>query len=293
MWLLCALLSAVCFGLRGILYQWSSQKPIDRNLMLFGVFSTGAVGSLAASWLTAASWPPAVLFGILMGFFSFLANAAMYKGFEVAKAALIAFLVSLASVADLLLALVLWGEKPNLPQWIAFVVVVAGVLLVRYSGDISLKNLRGAHWGVITMLLFSFTDLTNKQATLLAAPLFPTLSLMFMTGAFLFCGTWLAGRIRPRKKTADAASASRGILWNGRKTYGWGLLVGVTNMLGMVFIYLGFTYGVTGLVAAVVSVNVVLIILYAWVFLKEKTTPLEIAGMSLALFGVVLLGMLQ
>ena len=48
MWLLFAGFSAIAFGLRGILYHWTSQKPINRNLMLLGVFSTGVILSLAA-----------------------------------------------------------------------------------------------------------------------------------------------------------------------------------------------------------------------------------------------------
>lgn len=294
MWLLLSLLSAFCFGIRGILYHWSSQKPLNRNLMLFGVFSTGAVISLTFSLATSAPWTPGVLIGMSMGLFSFLANASMYKGFTVAKASLIAFLTSLSSVVDMLMALILWGEQPTVPQWIAFAIVVVGVVLVRYSNDLSLKQLKGVHWGIITMLCFSFNDLSSKQATLLDAAVFPTLALMFVTGSLLFGSWWLIDRIRTRNQPAETAAVKLpGVPWKGWKTYGWGLIVGISNVFGMVFIYQGLKYGVTGLVAAVVSINVVLILLYARIFLKEKLKPFEFAGMCLALFGVVLLGLLD
>ena len=38
MWIIYALLAALFFGTRGVMYQWTSQKNLDRNLMLFGVF---------------------------------------------------------------------------------------------------------------------------------------------------------------------------------------------------------------------------------------------------------------
>jgi transporter family protein len=50
-----------------------------------------------------------------------------------------------------------------------------------------------------------------------------------------------------------------------------------------------FHLGVTGLVSAVVSLNVVLIIAYAGVFLKERFALKEWIGMIAALVGVVVL----
>ncbi len=49
MWFAYAIWAAFFFGLRGILYQWTSQRSIDRNLMFIGVYisSTILVGNLA------------------------------------------------------------------------------------------------------------------------------------------------------------------------------------------------------------------------------------------------------
>lgn len=295
MWLLFSLLAAVCFGLRGIFYHWTSQRPLDRNLMLFGVFSTGAIVCLSISLLTNQPWTYGVWLGVMMGAFSFLANASIYKGFAVGKASIVALLTSLPSVLDMLFAIILWGEQPTWPQWIAFVVIVVGVLLVRASNDISLKQLKGAQWGFLAMLFFCFNDLSSKQATLIGAAVFPTLFLMFVTGAVLFCGWWLIGRRlhSGRRQAAMNAASLPGSPWKGWKTYSWGLVVGLTNTFGMVFIYQGFKYGVTGLVAAVVSINVVLILLYARVFLKEKFTRTEFAGLCLTILGVIALSLME
>ncbi len=60
MWFVLAAAAAACFGLRGILYQWTSKRPLDRNLMLFGVYLSGTWITLAAALALRAPWTPAV-----------------------------------------------------------------------------------------------------------------------------------------------------------------------------------------------------------------------------------------
>ena len=185
MWLIFSVLAALCFGLRGILYHWTSQQSLNRNVLLCGTFAMGAVVSLACALIWQSEWEVSALIGIQMGLFSFGANASMFKGFAVGKASLVAILTGLPSVVVVLFAYVLWGERLNLLQLFAFVVIVIGILFVRYSNDITLKNLQGAGWGVIALLLFAGNDLSSKWTTLVHASLFPTLFFMFATGHLL------------------------------------------------------------------------------------------------------------
>src|SRR4051794_10606320 len=113
MWLVYAASAAVCFGLRGILYQWTSQKPLDRNLMLLGVFFLGTITTLLSNVFVGQAWNWAALVGIVMGVFSFLSNASMYKGFAVAKASLVAVFTGLPPAVVVIIAFLLWGEKLN------------------------------------------------------------------------------------------------------------------------------------------------------------------------------------
>lgn len=292
MWLVLSLMAAVSFGVRGILYHWTSQKPIDRNLMLFGVFSTGAVISAIFSVILDQVWSPGVLIGVLMGTFSFAANGSMYKGFAVGKASLVAILSGLPPVVVVVLAYLMWGEKLTGMQWLAFLIIVAGILLVRYSNDLSLKNLKGAQWGLLTMLFFGLNDLSNKQATLLDAAMFPTLTMMFITGSAFFCAWWLIARRRQaggKPFVPDGTPLPAEAPWSAIKTYSWGLLVGVTNATGMVFLFQAFKYGITGLVSAVIAMNVAIILLYTRIILKERFSRLEFSGLCLSLAGIVVL----
>jgi drug/metabolite transporter (DMT)-like permease len=57
----------------------------------------------------------------------------------------------------------------------------------------------------------------------------------------------------------------------------------------MLFIMPAFKLGVTGLVSTVLAMNVLIIIFYARIFLKEKFSRLEICGIACAITGVVIL----
>jgi len=282
-----AILAALCFGFRGILYHWTSQRGLDRNAMLCGVFATGMVVSLIAGAASGQAWTWETLIGVVMGVCSFCANASLYKGFAVGKASIIAVLTGLPAVVVVGLAYVLWGETLTLWQTVAFVIIVISIIMIRYSNDISLKNLQGAQWGVLALVFFAFNDVAGKQSTLLGASMLPTLFFMFLTGSALFGACWWAEMARSRTSGAPAAANSLG--WSAGKVFLWGMAVGLTNMAGMVLILEAFARGVTGLVSAVVAMNIVLILIYTRVFVKIPFKRLELAGMSLAIAGMLVL----
>ena len=392
-WLAFASLAAVCFGLRGILYQWTAQKKIERNLMLLGVYICGAFVAGISALAMREAWSPAVWTGAVMGLFSFASNASMYKGFAVGKASLVAVFTALTPVVVAGLSFALWGETLNGLQAAAFVVILAGIVLIRYSGGIGLNNRQGLGWALLAMLCFGITDVSSKQAMLWEAAKLPTLFVMYMTGAGLFFLLWMSERVRlnarrslagessakayvaavsepesaeavagsiralawrpsvseaeptygdagracasfsgtaaamvPGESTATlsrpgeapahadvqglavsvlapqddgAAGQPRGqkeepaAAWSGAKTFAWGFAVGLTNISGMIFILPAFQLGITGLVSAVVATNVLLILLYARLFLKERLSRKELAGVCCALIGVLALRLLE
>jgi len=284
MWMLFALLAAASFGLRGILYHWSSQQPMNRELMLFGVFSMGAACSLTVSLFMHQEWENEALIGILMGMLSFAASAAMYQGFAVGKASLIAILTGMPPVVVVLLAYLVWGETLSPWQLSAFGVIVIAVILLRYSNDLSFKQLKGVQWGLLAMMFFGLNDMTGKQSTLLEAPLLPTMFCMFATGAVLFGAWWLLAR----KRSAGVRQSDPNA-WGGTKTFFWGMVVGLTNTAGMVAILTAFETGVTALVSAVVALNVLVILGYTRLYTKEKFKRLELAGIALSVLGMMVL----
>ncbi|CAM4363652.1 EamA family transporter [Paenibacillus tarimensis] len=291
MWLVFASLAAVSFGLRGVFYHWTSTKPMERSLMLCGVFFTGTLISLACALMLGQLWTVSAFTGILMGVFSFGANASMVKGFSVGKASLIAVLTALPPVVVVLLAFAIWGETLTNLQLACFAVILTGILLIRFSGDVSFKHLEGVKWGLLATLFFGLNDMAGKWSTMLEAATFPTLVGMFATGTVLFGLSYLSGTARRRSAAAGSGRviAEAGAQWSRSKTFGTGMAVGITNSVGMVLILQAFDLGVTGLVSAVVAMNVVVILLYTRIVVKEKFTRQELAGMVLAICGIILL----
>lgn len=326
MWLAYSLLAAFGFGLRGILYHWTSQKLINRNLLLCGVFATGAVVNLVLALIFASPWSLACLVGIQMGVFSFAANASMFKGFAVGKASLVAILTALPSVLVVFAAFLFWNERLHSMQIIAFLIIVGGVLLVRYSNDISLSNLQGAQWGLLAMIFFACNDLSGKWSTVLEAEMFPTMFFMFTAGTVCFGLWWLSdnrrlslsarsaevsvsaaiaqedargeraakgdsGAAGTAVRTASSATASREG-WSGRRTFLIGMAVGTTNTIGMLLILSAFDLGKAGLVSAVVALNVPIVLLYTRFVVKERFSKTELAGILMSVAGILMMKLL-
>lgn len=298
MWILFSVLAALCFGLRGILYHYTSQLPLSRTVLLCGAFSMGAVICGITAALSGQPWTASALVGIQMGVFSFVANASMFKGFAVGKASLVAILTALPAVLVVMGAYLLWGEALKYTQLAAFVVIVAGILLVRYSNDLSFKNLQGAQWGFLSLVMFACNDLSGSWSTKLGAPLFPTLFFMFASGSICYAVWWLKDRLAARKHILAAAAADVSAVaemsataktWSERRTFLTGMLVGTTNAVGMMMIVTAFDLGKAGLVSAVTALNVLIVLLYTRFVVKERFTRLEVTGMACAFAGILFL----
>jgi drug/metabolite transporter (DMT)-like permease len=286
MWFVFAVAAASCFGLRGILYHWTSQRPIDRNLLLLGVYLSGTLITLIGNLFIQQSWSTGALFGILMGLFSFIANASMYKGYAVGKTSIVALFTGLPPLVVMIVAFVLWREELTAWQYTAFFIVLSGLILIKYSQDLKLNQLKGVQWGVLTMLFFGFTDVSVKQATLSGAGTLPVLTVMFATGSVLFGISWA---INKSKRAASSNEEESPNNWTMKRTLGWGMIVGITNAAGMLLIFPAFRDGITGIVSAIVAMNVAFVILYARFYLKENWNKREITGLSMAFAGILIL----
>jgi drug/metabolite transporter (DMT)-like permease len=286
MWIIFALFATVFFGVRGVLYQWTSQKRMNRNLLLFGVFFVGFMISILGMLVFDHKWYGwrDIVVGLALGFGSFAANAFLHKGFSMGKASLISILSGLTPLFVLMFAFLLWQETLTTLQLVGFFIIFGGLYIIRYSNDISLTNLQGAQWGLLAALFFSFNDLLSKQSTLLEADTFATLTSMFGFGSFLFAMSWLVGRGSIVDDENDVRPK-----WSGRKTFSCGLLIGLTNVAGMVAIISAFAIGNTGLVSAISGMNILIILLYSRIILKDSFTRQELIGLTTAFLGVIVL----
>lgn len=314
MWFMFAVAASACFGIRGILYQWTSQRPVDRNLLFVGVYLSGIIVSLLLNVQAGQPWNSGIELGILMGLFSFAANASLYRGYEVGRASVVAFFSALSPLVVVFAAYLLWSEAPGIVQGIGFAIVVLALVIVRYGQDLRSGQLRGWGWGTLAMLLYSFTDLSSKQSVLVGASMLPVLTMMFMTGTVLFLGMYIMDRVRksrgkksptsnaasgvdhhPVAQTATSSTATSSkevkasVVWTPPRTLFWGMTVGLTNIAGMVLMLNALQEGVTGIVSAITAMSVIVVILYARFYLKETMSRREALGILLAFAGIVVL----
>lgn len=296
MWFVFAIGAALCFGLRGILYQWTSQRPIEQSILLFGIYVSGALISMGINLYFNQPWSFEVWVGALMGLFSFIANAAMFKGYAVGKASIIAIFTGFPPVVVALSAYILWGESLDIIQMVGFIILIFSLLVVRYDREFKVSKLQGVKWGLLTMFFFGLTDVSSKQATLLEAETFPVLTMMYGTGALGFAGLYLWNGWKSSRDniedgmlqiTTNGRNASG--LWTKKRTLVWGLFIGISNVVGMVFLISAFRLGTTGLVSAISSMNIVIVLLYARIYLKERLGIRVGIGLTLALVGVLVL----
>jgi len=307
-WFMFAIAASACFGIRGILYQWTSQRPVDRNLLFVGVYLSGIIVSLLLNWQAKQPWNKGIELGILMGMFSFAANASLYRGYEVGRASVVAFFSALSPLVVVLAAYLLWSEAPGVLQGVGFAIVVLALVIVRYGQDLRSGQLRGWSWGTLAMLLYSFTDLSSKQSVLVGASMLPVLTMMFATGTVLFLGMYVADQVRksrgkkeavndtasnPENQQPALAAAAPDLAapaaWTMRRTLLWGMTVGLTNIAGMVLMLNALQEGVTGIVSAITAMSVIVVILYARFYLKETMSRREALGILLAFAGIVVL----
>lgn len=286
MWVLFSLLAGFMFGLRGALYHWTGKLNLNRNLMLSGVFSCGF---FVYGMLTLATQPEmtiSALVGVQMGLLSSIANGSLSKGFAVGKASLIAVLTALPPIVVVILAFFLWDERLTTIQLIAMLALILGLVIIRYSSEITLKNLQGVQWGLITLFFFAFNDLSGKWSTILDAPRYPTLMLMFLTGGIFFYLLY----VKDKKKVKANPNQSLNVLFDVKgqlKQFGIGILVGFTNVLGMYFILEAFETGSAGLVSALTAIHAVIVLIYTRFIAKEKLSKIEVLGSTIILLAVV------
>lgn len=298
MWFVYALGAAACFGIRGIFYQWTARRLLDRNLLLLGVYICGASITVMLNLFVGQSWNQSVWLGILMGTFSFAANAALYKGYAVGKASVIALLSGCPPLVVVVLAYLLWGESLNGMQLAGFFLIVFGLIVIRYGQDLQQGRLQGWQWGVLTMFFFGLTDISSKQDTLLDASILPVLTVMYATGSLWFGVFYLMqqGRAYKAKKkrieerdNSIGESGKEASRWTPRRTFLWGMVIGISNIAGMILLLPAFRDGITGVVSAIGSMSVVMVLLYAWLYLKEKMKRQEMGGIAVALIGMLIL----
>lgn len=192
-------------------------------------------------------------------------------------------MVAIASSNSLIVALLAWvflKEKLSLGQWASFLVIIAGITLV------SLGGMDSGHFGAVayaaaTMVLFGLTNFLLKIAGEQGCDSITVAVILWLTmgGCGVLAFAW-HGLVMAR------------LPWLQPSGFGWlALLAGVFLGLGMLCVKKAVTAGPAGPATAVSGSNAILVSLLDFGILGHWLPGLKLAGMLLAISGIVALAL--
>lgn len=192
-------------------------------------------------------------------------------------------IVAVTSSNALVVALLAWAllrERLSPVQGAGFLVVVSGVALIGLSGG-GRAHLAAVGLAVAAMLLFGITNFLLKLAGARGCDSLAAAVVLWLAvgacGVLAAGGCWLVHGVPPLLGSAVLSGLS--------------LLAGVFLALGMLGIKRAVTLGQAGPAAAVSGANAILVGLLDLALLGHMLAPLKLAGMLLAVTGIVSLSL--
>lgn len=286
LWLVFAILAALCWGVWGILAKFISSdiSPYVNHLlftigMLFTIPFVVRKCKLKDINLKGISW------GIVAGILAVIGNIAVYKSFGTGGlAAVVIPVTNLYPLVTIVIALLVLKEKMHWLNGIGILVVVPAIIMLSGQSEIfSDPSLFFANLGLKLWLIFALVALvfwglfsaaqkvtTNYISAEWSYISFIVSSILITIGFFVF------GLIDFRFTSQT--------LWVGS-------LAGMLNGLGVLASFAA--YSAEGKASKVTTIagalQPVFTIILALTFLKEKLGPIELAGITLAIIGSLLL----
>jgi len=281
MTILLGLFAALAWGIHDILVRWVSQKSNIFSalflVLLFGLICQIAIVAVRGEFTTIPLAATGTI--IAAGIAYAIAGIAIYKAFEIGPVQLVAPIVATYAIVSILLG-VLQGDALTLLQIVAVICVFAGLYIVvslANSSDDDASNGSRLHailWASLASIGFAATfgigqtmvqygpELMTILATRVVA-LAVLIPVMLFLGAPLFAafGQW---RILGAMGALDALALTCVLVAGNMPNASYASLA--ASLFGMVTILL------------------------AWIFLRERMTPLQWIGVIITFVGVAYLG---
>jgi bacterial/archaeal transporter family protein len=203
----------------------------------------------------------------------------MYKAFEIGNISVVSSVVNMWAVWTILFSYVFLGQRLETVQWMAIAVLLIGIMLVSIKIE-DLKNKRIKLFlgvkeallaAVIAGAFWTISDYLSQSLGWLE------LSLLVKVGAiiFLLLFSFLG------KKSLKINQFPPKIKFTV-------LIVGVLEIIAVFFVNYGLKIGDAILVTPISSALSAVTIILAIIFLKEKLTKIQAAGIFLVISGIIL-----
>jgi len=194
-----------------------------------------------------------------------------------------AIVASLYSPFVVILSIIFLGEQLAIWQWLGFVMVLSGIMVVVYQRHYRDVDTRLLYKGI---LLAACSVLLTAAGVVAMKPILANDGFFWMVSLRLLAGVMgMAIYLLIRQQLADTIVSIR----NGQHRW-WSIVIAsvLGTYLAMLFWLGGFKYANASVASVLNETANMFIVLMAWLFLKEKLTRRKVVGALLTFFGVVL-----
>jgi transporter family protein len=274
-WFIFALLAASSWGVGQVLIKkgFEHTSPLFNNL-LGTIF--GCLIFIPFSLIGGVNWSllPKIL---ILAFLAAAPNMLYYYAAEKGEISLTGTLLATYPLFTILLSRLFLAEQTDIFQKLAILSIIAGSFLISKPNKFSFKLEPWVIWGIISAVIIGFGDFMGK-VSLTKSDIY-TFMLAFSISYVI---TMILNFLLDKKGRKFPRITERKLLPTLSGTF--------LMEVGVLFLYLGFNVGKASLVSPISSSYVVLTVILAVLFLKEKISRTQLMGVILAAVGIVLIG---
>lgn len=283
MWFILALIAAVFFGTGQVVVRKSQTNlpPLVDNYLAAIIVITIVAPLMILKGIQTDLFLPTLPYALVVAFLYVTFYYVISKG----QLSVTATLLAAFPIVTTLLSFIVLSERPTNIQYGAIALVVAGAVILTFSSQRKTNKKRsflfsGIVWGIFGAVMMGLADFTTKLGTTQSdAATFTFLMALSYIPAVL-CLTLFKGQditLLNRK--------SPGLLSS---------FIGVALIeLGLIPYNMAFEVGPASLVSTIGACQVLIMVILAVKFLKDKLRPFQYLGIFLTLIGIVFLGFFQ
>jgi len=216
---------------------------------------------------------------LLASFIGFLGYVFLYLALEKQEVSLIASLDESWIIVSVLIAIIFLGERLSLVNTLAILVILAGAALVSldFSKIRRIKMISGAGYEFISLIFIGTVVPLEKFVVDRIGEANAIFYLVILVVPMIFAWKLFLHQkfVRPNPKMLGIA-----------------MLSGISDGIAFVFYLLAINRATVSIVAPIVASSLVVTVILARIFLKEKMTEKQIVGTGLIMAGVLVLSVL-
>lgn len=236
--------------------------------------------------------------GSVAGLLAVVGMVTFYAALALGPISLLAPLIALIQTAVPVIVAAVTGQSLGLVAWIAVVLALAATTLISVPPRadpegvaIERINARGA-----VLALVSGVTLGSALVSLDLAPADSGLLPAFLdvaVGLVVLLPLLAVRRLRDGDEWLGDASAVRPEVapTTGSRTWAMAAITGALLAVGNILLVVALQSGNLAVVAVLVSLYPLATVVLAWAVLKERVSPLQFAGVALAIVAAVMLGL--